>query len=45
MIFRARKSIRVAPTILRMLGLKPELLHSVAVDGTHALPGFERERF
>jgi predicted AlkP superfamily pyrophosphatase or phosphodiesterase len=36
---------QVAPTILRMLGLKPELLHSVTVEGTRALPGFGRERF
>ncbi|KAA1011054.1 alkaline phosphatase family protein [Paraburkholderia panacisoli] len=36
---------QVAPTILRLLDLRPELLHSVAVEGTRALPGFERERF
>jgi len=29
----------VAPTILSSLGLEPELLHSVAVEGTQALPG------
>jgi hypothetical protein len=29
----------VAPTILRALDLKPEWLHSVAEEGTHALPG------
>ncbi len=36
---------QVAPTILRMLGLAPELLHSVAREGTHTLPGLEREHF
>ncbi|MCX4175457.1 MULTISPECIES: alkaline phosphatase family protein [Paraburkholderia] len=36
---------QVAPTILRLLDLKPELLHSVAIEGTRALPGFEREHF
>ncbi|PMS25141.1 alkaline phosphatase family protein [Paraburkholderia rhynchosiae] len=36
---------QVAPTILRMLGLAPELLHSVALEGTRTLPGFEREHF
>ncbi|CAN7632817.1 alkaline phosphatase family protein [Trinickia sp. LjRoot230] len=30
---------QVAPTILRALDLKPEWLHSVAAEGTHALPG------
>jgi hypothetical protein len=28
-----------------MLGLRPELLHSVAFEGTRVLPGFERDRF
>jgi hypothetical protein len=36
---------QVAPTILRLLDVKPELLHSVAIEGTRALPGFEREHF
>ncbi|CAB4046830.1 alkaline phosphatase family protein [Paraburkholderia phenoliruptrix] len=36
---------QVAPTILRMLGLAPELLHSVAREGTRALPGLERGHF
>ncbi|KAE8758478.1 sulfatase-like hydrolase/transferase [Paraburkholderia madseniana] len=36
---------QVAPTILRLLDLKPELLHSVAIEGTRALPGFDREHF
>jgi predicted AlkP superfamily pyrophosphatase or phosphodiesterase len=36
---------QVAPTILHMLGLRPELLHSVAFEGTRVLPGFERDRF
>ena len=36
---------QVAPTILRLLDLKPELLHSVAVEGTRALPEFDREHF
>ncbi|MEX3958347.1 alkaline phosphatase family protein [Trinickia sp. EG282A] len=30
---------QVAPTILRLLDLKPEFLHSVAQEGTRALPG------
>lgn len=30
---------QVAPTILSSLGLEPELLHAVAVEGTKALPG------
>ncbi|PTB22733.1 nucleotide pyrophosphatase [Trinickia symbiotica] len=30
---------QVAPTILRLLDLKPEFLHSVAEEGTRALPG------
>ncbi|HTH58835.1 MAG TPA: alkaline phosphatase family protein [Paraburkholderia sp.] len=30
---------QVAPTILRALNLDPRLLHSVAVEGTHTLPG------
>jgi arylsulfatase A-like enzyme len=29
---------QVAPTILRLLGVEPDLLHSVAVEGTPALP-------
>ncbi|HEX7932488.1 MAG TPA: alkaline phosphatase family protein [Paraburkholderia sp.] len=33
---------QVAPTILRMLDLDPALLHSVALEGTHTLPGFDR---
>jgi len=32
---------QVAPTILRLLDLKPELLHAVAVEGTRALPEFD----
>lgn len=34
---------QVAPTILRFLDLKPELLHSVAQEGTRALPGLGLE--
>ncbi|MEX3859068.1 alkaline phosphatase family protein [Paraburkholderia sp. BR10923] len=34
---------QVAPTILRLLDLKPELLHSVAIEGTRPLPEFDRE--
>jgi hypothetical protein len=34
---------QVAPTILRLLDLKPELLNSVAVEGTRPLPGFDHE--
>ncbi|NYH25925.1 alkaline phosphatase family protein [Paraburkholderia bryophila] len=36
---------QVAPTILRMLDLNPDLLHSVAIEGTRPLPGFGREHF
>ncbi|WP_345817009.1 alkaline phosphatase family protein (plasmid) [Paraburkholderia sp. PREW-6R] len=36
---------QVAPTILRLLDLEPELLQSVATEGTRALPEFDRERF
>jgi predicted AlkP superfamily pyrophosphatase or phosphodiesterase len=36
---------QVAPTILRVLGLEPELLHSVALEGTPVLPQFDRGRF
>jgi len=36
---------QVAPTILRLLDLEPELLHSVAIEGTRALPDFDHERF
>ncbi len=32
---------QVAPTILQALGIDPELLKSVAVEGTKVLPGFE----
>jgi arylsulfatase A-like enzyme len=34
---------QVAPTILRLLDLKPELLNSVAVEGTRPLPEFDHE--
>ncbi|WP_323120423.1 alkaline phosphatase family protein [Burkholderia alba] len=30
---------QVAPTILRVLGLEPELLHAVRLEGTRTLPG------
>ncbi|CAB3776517.1 hypothetical protein LMG28614_00230 [Paraburkholderia ultramafica] len=36
---------QVAPTILRMLDVDPDLLHSVATEGTRTLPGFDREQF
>jgi arylsulfatase A-like enzyme len=36
---------QVAPTILRVLGLEPGLLHSVALEGTQVLPQFDHERF
>jgi len=35
---------QVAPTILRLLGFEPELLHSVAVEHTRVLPGLSIER-
>ncbi|WP_233809038.1 alkaline phosphatase family protein [Paraburkholderia sp. HP33-1] len=34
---------QVAPTILRLLDLKPELLHSVAIEGTRPLPQSDRD--
>jgi len=34
---------QVAPTILRALGLEPELLKSVRLEGTQPLPGFDEE--
>ncbi|MGF6969848.1 hypothetical protein OKW43_006943 [Paraburkholderia sp. WC7.3g] len=34
---------QVAPTILRLLDLKPELLHSVSIEGTRALPEFDQD--
>lgn len=36
---------QVAPTILRLLDLNPELLQSVAIEGTRTLPGLGREHF
>nr|WP_227875551.1 MULTISPECIES: alkaline phosphatase family protein [Paraburkholderia] len=33
------QTTQVAPTILRALDLDPQLLHSVAAEGTHSLPG------
>ncbi|GAB2914225.1 alkaline phosphatase family protein [Paraburkholderia jirisanensis] len=36
---------QVAPTILRLLGVEPELLHSVAVEGTPVLPELSGGRF
>jgi predicted AlkP superfamily pyrophosphatase or phosphodiesterase len=36
---------QVAPTILRLLGVEPELLHSVAVEGTPVLPELGGGRF
>ena len=35
---------QVAPTILRLLDLKPHWLHAVEREGTQALPGFEDMR-
>lgn len=35
---------QVAPTILHLLGLEPELLHSVAAEHTRVLPGLSIER-
>ncbi|APA89882.1 alkaline phosphatase family protein (plasmid) [Paraburkholderia sprentiae WSM5005] len=34
---------QVAPTILRLLDLKPELLHSVSIEGTRPLPEFDHD--
>ncbi|WP_179402733.1 alkaline phosphatase family protein [Burkholderia guangdongensis] len=36
---------QVAPTILRVLGLEPQLLHAVVAEGTKVLPGLRGERF
>ncbi len=36
---------QVAPTILHLLDLNPELLHSVALEGTRVLPEFDHGRF
>ena len=33
------QTAQVAPTILKALGLKPESLHAVQVQGTEVLPG------
>ncbi len=38
------ETTQVAPTILRLLDLRPGWLHAVASEGTQALPGFEDER-
>jgi len=38
------ETTQVAPTILRLLDLKPGWLHAVEREGTQALPGFEGER-
>ncbi len=35
---------QVAPTILQSLGLDPDLLQSVAREGTRVLPGFDLDR-
>lgn len=34
---------QVAPTILRLLGIDSKQLHSVVVEGTQALPGFDSD--
>ena len=36
---------QVAPTILRLLDLDPNQLHSVAIEGTQTLPGIGSRRF
>jgi hypothetical protein len=36
---------QVAPTILHLLGVDARQLHSVALEGTRALPGFDGDRF
>ena len=36
---------QVAPTILRLLGVDAKQLHSVAVEGTRVLPGFDGQPF
>jgi arylsulfatase A-like enzyme len=33
------QTAQVAPTILKALGLKPESLHAVQLQGTEVLPG------
>jgi len=38
------KTKQVAPTILRLLDLKPEWLHAVDVEGTRVLPGIGNDR-
>ena len=38
------QTTQVAPTILRLLDLKPHWLHAVEREGTRALPGFEEAR-
>jgi predicted AlkP superfamily pyrophosphatase or phosphodiesterase len=38
------ETTQVAPTILRLLELKPRWLHAVELEGTRALPGFEEGR-
>lgn len=38
------ETTQVAPTILRLLDLKPHWLHAVESEGTQALPGFEDNR-
>ena len=38
------QTTQVAPTILRLLDLKPHWLHAVEREGTQALPGFEEMR-
>lgn len=38
------ETTQVAPTILRLLDLKPRWLHAVEREGTQALPGFEDDR-
>jgi hypothetical protein len=36
---------QVAPTMLKLLGVDARRLRSVQIEGTEALPGFDRDRF
>jgi hypothetical protein len=42
-IDRRVMTTQVAPTILRSLGLDPDDLHSVKLEGTQVLPGLHHD--